>query len=93
MLARCLVAAFLGGVLMVNVKRWQAAVAGLLVAAGTGLLTAHPAAAPEEGRLKVTVNYKGPGKMEIRGYAGRDEALATVEQAIADYAAAHSASR
>jgi len=49
---------------MVNVKRWQAAVAGLLVAAGTGLLTAHPAAAPEEGRLKVTVNYKGPGTVD-----------------------------
>lgn len=39
------------------------------------------------------VNYKGPGKMEARGFAGRDEALATLEQAIADYSAEHTASR
>ena len=35
------------------------------------------------------LHYKGPGKMQARGFAGRDEALAALEQAIADYAAAH----
>jgi inorganic pyrophosphatase len=39
------------------------------------------------------LNYKGPGKFVARGFAGRDEAVATVDQAIADFAAAHSASR
>jgi len=39
------------------------------------------------------LNYKGPGKFVARGFAGRDEAVATLDQAIADFAAAHSASR
>ena len=39
------------------------------------------------------VHYKGPGKMAARGFAGRDEALATLDQAIADYAAAHADAR
>lgn len=37
------------------------------------------------------LNYKGPGKFVARGYAGPDEALATLEQAIADFTAAHAA--
>lgn len=37
------------------------------------------------------LHYKGPGKLVAHGFAGRDEALATLEQAIADYAAAHAA--
>jgi inorganic pyrophosphatase len=36
-------------------------------------------------------NYKGPGKMVARGFTGRDEAVATLDQAISDYAAMHSA--
>jgi inorganic pyrophosphatase len=39
------------------------------------------------------LNYKGPGKLRARGFAGRVEALATLDQAIADYAAAHAPSR
>jgi inorganic pyrophosphatase len=35
------------------------------------------------------LHYKGPGKLSARGFAGREEALATLERAIADYAAAH----
>ena len=38
-------------------------------------------------------NYKGPGKMVPGGFAGRAEALALLDQAIADYAAAHAAAR
>ena len=34
------------------------------------------------------LHYKGPGKLSARGFAGRDVALATLERAIADYAAA-----
>jgi inorganic pyrophosphatase len=39
------------------------------------------------------LNYKGPGKFTARGFAGRDEAVATLDQAIADFAAAHAAAR
>jgi inorganic pyrophosphatase len=39
------------------------------------------------------LNYKGPGKFVAKGFAGRDEAVATLDQAIADFAAAHSAAR
>ena len=39
------------------------------------------------------LHYKGPGKLVAHGYADREAALATLEQAIADYAAAHSAAR
>jgi len=35
------------------------------------------------------VGYKGPGKMESRGYAGREAALQMVEQASAAYEAEH----
>jgi inorganic pyrophosphatase len=38
-------------------------------------------------------NYKGPGKMVPGGFAGRAEALALLDQAIADYAGAHAAAR
>ncbi|HET6202821.1 MAG TPA: inorganic diphosphatase [Planctomycetota bacterium] len=38
-------------------------------------------------------NYKGPGKMVPGGFAGRDAALAFLDQTIADYAAAHAAAR
>ena len=38
-------------------------------------------------------NYKGPGKMVAGGFAPRDVALATLDQAIADYAAAHPGAR
>ncbi|HKB15339.1 MAG TPA: inorganic diphosphatase [Planctomycetota bacterium] len=38
-------------------------------------------------------NYKGPGKMVPSGFAGRDAALAFLDQGIADFAAAHPAAR
>jgi inorganic pyrophosphatase len=34
-------------------------------------------------------NYKGPGEMELRGYAGRDEAEALLQAAIAAYLEQH----
>ncbi len=39
------------------------------------------------------LNYKGPGKFTAQGFAGRDEAVATLDQAIADFTAAHAAAR
>lgn len=38
-------------------------------------------------------NYKGPGKIVVAGFAGRDAALPLVDQAVADYAAAHPGAR
>lgn len=50
---------------MRDVKRWQVAVAGLLLAGGVGLAAARPAAkARDEGHLKVVVSYKGPGTVD-----------------------------
>jgi inorganic pyrophosphatase len=39
------------------------------------------------------LNYKGPGKFTAQGFAGRDEAVAALERAIADFAEAHAAAR
>jgi hypothetical protein len=49
---------------MRNVKRWQAALAGLVLAVGAGLATTQAATARDEGKLKVTVHYTGTGTVD-----------------------------
>ncbi len=48
---------------MRDVKRWQLALAALLLAGGVGL-AAHSTVSPDEGHLKVTVDYKGQGGVD-----------------------------
>lgn len=48
---------------MRDVKRWQLSFVAVLLAGGIGL-AARPAASPEEGHLKVTVDYKGQGQVD-----------------------------
>jgi hypothetical protein len=50
---------------MRDVKRWQMALAGLLLAGSAGLAAAHSsAAAVDDGALQVTVHYKGQGSVD-----------------------------